>query len=173
MDWFVRWLNQYAGAISATATLVIAAASVVSARIIHFEKKREKADRMPILTFADQAAGGGKDGYRELYVKNVGYGPALNIVRKIIQTGDLLSYARTDEPLVLGALAPTERAYALAATLPGHASVSILDDPQFHAVIECDDILDEHYEFVYQKRTHLTPVRLARRKLAAAQAHRI
>jgi len=170
MDWIctaVSWLDNNSAAVMAIATVVIAYASVVSSRFVCLEKKIERANRMPILTFADERT----DDHRSLYVKNVGYGPALNIVRNIIEPGDLLQ-TRPQDPLLLGSLAPSERVYAYAATLPPNSSVAIVDDPRFHAVVEYDDVLDGHYEFVYQGRTHSKPERITKRKMPPNQARR-
>lgn len=123
---------------------------------------------MPMLTFLDEQT---RD-HRSLYVKNVGYGPALNIVRKIIEPGDLLC-TRSQEPLLLESLTPGEKVYAFSATLPPNSSVPILDDPKFKAVIECDDVLGAHYEFVFQDRTHSAPKPLAKRKTPPGQTSRV
>ena len=162
-------LNQYAAALTALATIAIAVASFLSARIIQYEKKREKADRMPILTFTEHWITGREC---ELDVKNIGYGPALNIVRSVIDVSDQFSQTTKTAPLILGSLGQGESARAMIATPPGVTSVSPLEDPTFHAVIECDDILDQHYEFIYQNRTHLTPAPIIGRKLRPAEASR-
>jgi hypothetical protein len=123
---------------------------------------------MPVLTFVEEQTGD----HRSVYVKNAGYGPALKIVRKVIERGELLC-TKPEEVLTIGALAPAEKAYAYIATLPPNASTPVLDDQKFHAVIECDDILDGHYEFTYQDRTHSKPVAIAKRKMPPSKAHRI
>ncbi len=155
--------------VTAIATAVIAWATWVSSRLVRLQEKIERANRMPILTFAEER----RDDYRELCVKNIGYGPALNIIRMIIEPGSLLSHARPQEPLPLGSLAPGEKVYAFNATQSPNVSVSVLDDPKFHAVIECDDVLGAHYEFVFQDRTHSTPAPLAKRKMPPSKAHRV
>jgi len=161
-------VNAVAAAVTAVFTVVIAWASSVSARLFRLQKEIERANRMPILTFADEPTGD----HRDLYVKNVGYGPALNIVRKIVESGDLLQHSAVDGPLVLGALAPGEKVYAFKATLASNSNVSPLDDPKFHGVIECDDVLDAHYEVVYQNRTS-TSAPIARRRMPPGEAQRI
>jgi len=164
----VRWLNDNSAAVMAVGTIVIAWASWVSSRLVAFERKRERANRMPMLTFLDEVT----HDHRSLYVKNVGYGPALNIVRKIVEPGDLLR-TRPQEPLLLESLAPGEKVYAFSATLPPNSSVPILDDPKFNAIIECDDVLGAHYEFVFQDRTHSAPKPLAKRKMPPSRASRV
>jgi hypothetical protein len=135
------------------------------------EKKIERANRMPILFFVDERTGD----HRSLYIKNVGYGPALNIVRKSIEPGDLLASASVDEALIVGSLAPGEKAYAFRATLPPNDNASPLDDPKFRGVIECDDVLDRHWEVVFRNRTHSTPTPLAKRRMprSPSQAQRL
>jgi hypothetical protein len=172
----VHWLNNnpaavtgIATAVTAIATVVIAWASFVSSRLVRLEKKIERANRMPILTFAEER----RDDYRELYVKNIGYGPALNIVRMIIEAGSLLSHTRLRERLPLGSLAPGEKVCAFSATLRPNASVAILDQLEFHAVVECDDVIDGHWEVVFQNRTHSTPTPITKRKMPPSQAHRV
>ena len=167
MDWdraIVCWLNDNSAVVMAIATIVIAWASVVSSRLVRLEKKIER----PILTFVEEQTGD----HRSVFVKNAGYGPALNIVREVIEAGELLR-TTAHEPLIIGALAPAEKAYAYMATLPPNASVPVLDDPKFHAVIECDDILDGHYKFVYQNRIHSKPTPIPKRKMPPNEAHRI
>ena len=178
MNWttvIAGWLNNNSGAVAgiatvvtAIATAVIAWASWVSSRLVALERKRERASRMPVLFFVDEPTAD----HRSLYVKNIGYGPALNVVRKVIEPGDLL-HTRKDEPLPLGSLAPSEKVYAFSATLAPNASASPLDDPKFHAVIECDDLLDGHWGIVFQNRTHSTPVSIAKRKMPPGQAQRV
>lgn len=168
MDWLLTWLrnNSYlvsvvATVVSAVAAAIIARASVVSARIIRLEKNRQIADRMPILALTEEIEQGTPDYNRALYVKNIGYGPALNIVRKI------------DEPLVLGSLAPGDKTFAFFRTLPSNSGVPILDAPNFKAILECDDILDRHYEFTYESRKQSAPKSISTRKMPPAKAHRI
>jgi hypothetical protein len=169
----VRWLNSnsaavtaIAAAMTAVATVVIAWASWVSSRLVRLEKKIERANRMPILIFADEPTGD----ERSLYVKNVGYGPALNIVREIIEPGDLLRRTASQGPLALGSLAPSEKVYAFSSARD--PVVSVLDDPEFHAVVECDDILGQSYEVVYRNRTYSTRAPIAR-KMPPSQAQRL
>ncbi|GEM_PF-2819340 len=169
MAWLLAFLNQNSAAVTAVATVVIAVASCINARIVSFEKRREKAARMPILTFEEQLGPGGT--WRDVYVKNIGYGPALNIVRKVLDAPNFVVCDR-DKAFALGALGPTEKVYALAATQCGVSGVSILDDPRFHAVVECDDVHGEHYEFVYKNRI-LTLTSICRRRMTTAQASRI
>src|SRR5216684_5194566 len=160
------WLNKNSASVMAIATVVIALASIVSARLFCLQKKIERTNRMPILALVDEQTGD----HRSVFVKNAGYGPALNIVRKVIEPGDLLCTKPHEH--IIGALAPKDRAYAYIATLPPNSSTSPIDDPKFHAVIECDDILDGHYEFTYRNRTLSMPLRIAKRKMPPVQADR-
>ena len=162
------WLNENSAALTAIATLVIAWASWVSSRLVRLEKKIERANRMPVLTFVEEKTGD----HRSVYVKNAGYGPALNIVRKVVDPGELLC-TEPQQCLVIGALAPAEKVYAYIATRPPNDSTPVLDDPKFHAVIECDDILDGHYEFAYQNRTHSKPAPIGKRKIPTSIANRV
>jgi hypothetical protein len=162
-----NWLNTNSSLVTAIATVVIAFASIVSARLFALQKKIERTSRMPILALVDEQTGD----HRSMYVKNAGYGPALNIIRKVIEPGDLLRSKPQEH--IIGALAPKDRAYAFIATLPPNSSTSPLDDPKFHAVIECDDILDGHYEFTYRNRTLSMPLRVTKRKMPPVQADRL
>jgi hypothetical protein len=160
-------------AVTAVATIVIAWASVVSSRLFRLQKKIEKANRMPVLTFVEEQTGD----HRSVYIKNAGYGPGLNIVRKVIEPGAPLGTKprlhTEPQEVTIGALAPTEKAYAYICTCPGDYSTPILDDTLLHAVIECDDIIDGHYEFTYCKRAHSRPVPIGKRKMGPSEAHRI
>jgi hypothetical protein len=162
-----------ATAITAIATVVIGWATWVSSRLFSLQRKIERANRMPILFFSEERTGNAADertrDERSLFVKNVGYGPALNIVRELIHTGEVRATG-TQGPLPLGSLAPGERVYAF--LLSRDVSV-ILDAPEFHAVIEYDDILGQSYEVIYRNRTHSTPVPIAKRKMPPSQAQRI
>jgi len=161
-----HWFNSNSAAVTATATVVIAWASWVSSRLFRLEKKIERANRMPVLTFVEEHT---RDD-SSVYVKNAGYGPALNIVRKVIDQGKL-ECATSNEALLIGTLGPTEK--ALAYISPSFADAHVLDDPRFHAVIECDDILDGHYEFTYRGRTLSKPLAIAKRKMPPSQAARL
>jgi hypothetical protein len=162
-----HWFNSNSSAVTATATVVIAWASLVSSRLFRLEKRIEQANRMPILTFVEEITGD----YRSVYIKNAGYGPALNIVRKVIEPGRFLS-TTPQEVLIIGTLGPAEKAFAYIAT-QGMSSVSVLDQPEFHALIECDDVVDGHYEFVYRDRTLSKPLAIAKRKMPPSQADRL
>jgi hypothetical protein len=174
----LRWLKDNSAvltaAVTAVATIVIAWASVLSSRLFRLQKKIEKANRMPVLTFVEEEGAADR---REVYIKNAGYGPALNIVRKVINPGALLGikprlYTEPQE-VTIGALAPKEKAYAYICTCPGDYSALILNDALLHVVIECDDIVDGHYEFTYCKRAHSKPVPIFRRKIPPSQTRQI
>jgi hypothetical protein len=121
-----------------------------------------------VLIFADEITGD----HRSLYVKNVGYGPAMDTVRNIIQSGDLVK-TTPNEPLALGCLGQGEKVYAYCATPAGQNAVPITDDPQFKAVLEYDDILGNHYDTTYQHRNNSTPRLVARRQIPWHQVARI
>jgi len=171
----LHWLKENSGAVMATvtaaATVVIALASVVSSRLLSLQKKIEKANRMPVLTFVEERTAD----QRLVYIKNAGYGPALNIVRKVINPGAGTRPRLHTEPqmVTIGALAPTEKAYAYICTATDDYSTPILDNTMLHFVIECDDIIDGHYEYTYCKRAHSKPVPLSRRKMPPSQAPQI
>jgi len=155
----LNWLN-HNPALGMIITVAIAGASAASALVIR--KKKRKTDCKPILIFAEEIEQGTPSYNRALYVKNTGKGLALNIVRKI-----------ENEPLVLGSLAPGEKAFAYSRTLPSNSGVPILDNPQFHAALECDDVLGGHYEFTYSNRTQSGANPIRRRKMLPNEANRI
>ena len=95
---------------------------------------------MPLLTFGDQPAGGGKDGYRELYVKNVGYGPALNIVRKIIQKASRVLHIRDEFSCSINR-PPSEVPFKLSVEVPRVACVE-----SFHCADIVSQIVDGEFE---------------------------
>jgi hypothetical protein len=167
------WLNDNSAGVAAIATVFIAWASCMSAGLVRQGRNKERTDRMPVLTFIDELvpAANPKESYRSLYIKNAGYGPALNIVRKVIDGGTLLS--STNEVLNVGALAPTEKAFAYLSTPPGRTGVPVLDQPSFYALVECDDIRNVHYEFTYRDRMHSKPKMLRKRKMPPNEAQRI
>ena len=167
----ISWLNCNSPVITLLTTIVIAYASLVSSRIVRFEKKKERADRMPIVAFMEETSGVGPDSYRVLFVKNIGYGPALNVVRKISMRP--VSDQAAEPSLTLMPLGPGDRVSAFHATLPGNYVIPILDDPEFLAFIECDDIFGQSYEFIYRERTLFGPTKINRRKMPSARADRI
>jgi hypothetical protein len=169
------WLNGNSSAVMALATcltmlatVIIAWATFVNSRIVRLQKKIECANRMPILCFADERTAD----HRSLFVKNIGYGPALNIVRKVSQPGEILG-GGPRKPLALGSIAPNERVFALVATQADSSSTPVLDDPNFHAILECDDVLGRSYEFVYASRSLLTPKQIRKRGMTVANADRV
>ena len=48
------WLNNNSGVVTTLATVVIAYASWISSRIIRLQKRIERANRMPVLTFVER-----------------------------------------------------------------------------------------------------------------------
>lgn len=169
------WLNAHATLavalstlVTALATVVIAVASAINWSIFRLQKKVERASRMPILVFTEKQINSNGGVRSELYVKNVGYGPALNVVRCILDSEHL--GPAIGEPLPLGSLAPSERVFAFAATA---SMIFILDDPAFHAVVECDDLPGGSYKFEYKNRTHLSLKHIGAREIPSTQANRI
>lgn len=164
MDW-LTWVRDnssvvsaVAAAVIAIAALIIAAATVASLRIMRLEKRRERAERMPILALFEEIELHETTYSRALYVRNIGYGPAFNIVRKI---GEM--------ELVVGSLGPGDKTFAL---YRAGKDIPILDSPTFMAVFECDDIVDRHFEFTYENRRLSSPKRISKRKMPPSEARR-
>src|SRR5262245_56576755 len=111
--------------------------------------EKNRGDRQPEIIFVDEKTGN----HRSLYAKNVGTGPAINIVRTIMNPGDLAT-TTPNETLTLPALGPMDQLYAYCATFPPNDSVSIIDDPNFKALLEYDDTLGNHFETSYERRTY-------------------
>jgi len=65
--------------VNAVATGLIAWFTYVSSRILKWEKEKDRRSRQPILVLVDEIDATTRD-CRNLYVKNIGYGPALNVV---------------------------------------------------------------------------------------------
>jgi hypothetical protein len=162
MNWLCTintWLSQNSTTVTAIATLVtgfatvvIAWASVVSSRIVRLEEKRECANRMPMLTFVKEQTGD----HRSMYVKNAGYGPALNIVRKVINPGSLLR-TEAGESLSLGSLGPAERCTHISQRFHQTLALRFSTIRNSTPSLECDDVLDGHYEFTYKDRVQSKP----------------
>ena len=124
--------------------------------------------RRPEIIILDEKTGN----HRSLYAKNIGTGPAINIVRVIINAGDLTK-TTPNEPLPLPALGPMEQVYAYCATLPPIDSVLIIDDPKFQAVVEYDDTLGNHFETSHEMRKTSPPRQIPKRKFPVDEAARI
>lgn len=139
-----------ASVITVFATIVIAWSSWISSRILKWDKEKDRRNRQPVLILVDEIT----DDHRSLYAENIGYGPAMNIVRAILQTGELTQHTPT-ESLPLRPLGQGQRAYAYCATLPPNNSVPIIDDPDFSVRFEYDDIFENHYETCFKNREHL------------------
>jgi hypothetical protein len=152
------WIRNNSSVIGAAATVVIAIATLAIARLIRLEKRRQRADRMPVLALTEVVELHETTYSRALYVKNIGYGPALNIVRRI---GEM--------QLVIGSLASGDKAFAL---FRSGREIPILDNPGFRVVLECDDILDRHFEFTYENRKLSKPRRVPKRKMPSTDANR-
>ena len=158
MDYYLDWIRNNSSIICAAATVVIALAMLAIARLIRLEKRRQRADRMPILALTEEVELHGTTYSRALYVKNIGYGPALNIVRKI---GEM--------QLVVGSLGAGDKTFAL---FRAGREIPILDNPTFRVVLECDDILDRHFEFNYENRMLSAPRHISKRKMPSGSANR-
>lgn len=156
-----------ASVITVLTTIVIAWSSWVSSRVLKWDKEKDRRNRQPVLVLVDEIT----NNHRSLYAENIGYGPAMNIVRAIPQAGELTQHT-TKEPLPLRPLGQGQRAYAYCATLPPNQSVPIVDDPDFHVRIEYDDIFGDHYGTCFKNRQHLIAP-IAQRKIPFAQVGRI
>jgi hypothetical protein len=169
MDWLctlISWLNSNAGVVTTLATVVIAIASLISSRIISLQESIERANRRPVLTFVEQV----EADWHSVFVKNIGYGPALNIVRKIVKKVERIPGIEPNECLTIGALGSGDETSAFVTTQKGGSS--LLDVPELWIVVECDDILGAHYEVTYKNRSHSTrPIR--KRNMPPDQAARI
>lgn len=124
--------------------------------------------RRPEIIFVDEKTGN----HRSLYAKNVGTGPAINIVRVIFTAGNLTN-TTPNEPLPLAPLAPMEQVYAYCATLPPIDSLSIIEDTKFQAVIEYDDTLGNHFETTHERRKTSPPRQIPNRKFPVDEAARV
>ena len=111
------WLNNNSGVVTTLATVVIAYAPWISSRIIRLQKRIERANRMPVLTFVERV----EAGWRSVFVKNVGYGPAEHRQenRKKIER---IPGIQPKECLTIGALGSGGDTSAFIATEPGDSS---------------------------------------------------
>ena len=171
----ISYLNNNANAViaiasvvTAFATIVIALFTYVSSRMLKWEKEKDRRNRQPILVIIEEITGD----HKSLYIKNIGYGPAVNIVRNIIQTGKITKHISTNEPLPVQPLGQGDKSYAYCATQAGTCSVPMLDDSEFHVLIEYDDIFNNHYETSFKNR-RLSTARIIQRKIPVDQAAKI
>jgi len=104
----------------------------------------------PILLFIDEII----DKLRYLYVENTGAGPALNIVRVIIQPANVMLGATPNEPLPLGVLGARQKTYTYASSHTPENPMPLVDDPNLNVLIEYDDIFGNHYQTQYMNRQH-------------------
>lgn len=169
------WLNAnanlvtaLASAATALATVVLALFGVTNVRLLRWEREKDRRNRQPIVALTEDIAPQSRD----LQLKNVGYGPALNVVRVILATGHLTRHATTDVALPIAPLGPGDSAYGYCNTLPGHTSVSILDEPELRVLVEYDDIFGKHYETHYGDRQHST-AQIKHRQIPWEQVQRI
>jgi hypothetical protein len=161
----VKLLNDNSQAITATAAIVGPVGAIIGWLI---SEHRRKADCKPILIFMEKTEQDGRDYSRALHVNNAGKGPALNVVRRI--NNDPLGIANSDETLLLGSVSPGETKSAIYARPPATSSLSILDDPEFHVTVECDDILGRHYSSAYCSRQQSTAKRVWTRTMLPQNA---
>ena len=153
-----------ASAVTAVATISIALATWLSLKILAWHKIKDRRDRQPILVLIDEIT----DDQRSLFAKNIGRGPALNIVRTILETGPSLT-CTTYESFPLQPLGEGQKIYAFCASGPGMTSSAISDDPALHVRVEYDDILGNHYVTRLKNREH-TIKRIPKRKTPPEEA---
>lgn len=168
MQEIISFLNSISSVVIAVATIFIAYFSYISSRIHQWEKEKDRRNRQPVLVLVDEITGD----HRSLYAENIGYGPAMNVVRTILQTGKLTKHCTPNEPLPLRPLGQGQRIYAYCATLPPYNSVPMVDDPDFQVRMEYDDIFGNHYETCYENRQH-SITQIAQRKTHWAQVGRV
>jgi hypothetical protein len=132
--------------------------------------RMHRANRKPTFMFIEtmEPDHGGHSYSRTLYVENTGNVLANNIVRRI--DNDPSGIARSGETLCLGPLSPGQKESALYARHPSMSSVPILDDPQFHAIVECDDNHGAHYISFYKERQQSKTKRIRKRTMLPQNA---
>lgn len=157
-----------ATAITALATIIIAYFSYVSSRILKWEKVKDRRNRQPLLILVDEINGD----HRNLYAENIGYGPAINIVRTIVKTGKVTAHITSNEPLPIRPLGQMQRTYCYCATLPPINSVPIIDDPDLQVLMEYDDIFGNHYQTNFKNREHLIGL-IAQRTIPMKEVARV
>ncbi len=157
----------------AAATGFIAFYSYQNRQILQRQEEHERRQLQPILIFISKRMGEMEDPggtvYQELFVKNIGYGPAMDVGCHVTQIADQWQQpphtaSLPDGALPLGSLGPKEEVQAHFTTQ--HAEVPITDNPEFKAVAEYSDILGNNYEIRYQQRHHSEPTLLAQRSIA-------
>jgi len=79
----------------------------VSQQQVKVTQEQIETMQRPFLFLIDEIT----DDHRSLYAENFGYGPAMNIVRVIIQPGGLMKGVRPNEPLPLRTLGPGQKTY--------------------------------------------------------------
>lgn len=176
MQEIISYFNTNSAAIIVVATIITAVATgfiawftYVSSRILKWEKEKDRRNRQPILVLVDEITGD----HRSLYVENIGYGPAVNIVRTILQTGKLTKHCTINEPLPLQRpLGQKQRTSAYCATLPYNNAVPMIDEPDFHVRIEYEDIFGNYYETCYKNRQH-SIAQIPQRKIHWDQVRRV
>jgi hypothetical protein len=157
--------------VTAIATGVIAYYSYQSWHILKRQEENDRKRLQPVLVFINEVVISEQGGAtQELLVKNVGYGPAIDIVRNITQVGSKwMKHYDPREALLLGSLGPGDKARAYFTT----PEVPIIDDPEFKAVLEYSDLLGNHYETSYQQRHHSGQVQIVERKIPWDKVQRI
>ena len=136
-------------------------------RLREISQKQLETMLCPFLLFIDEII----DENRNLYVENTGSGPALNIVRVVIQPGVMLT-ATPNEPLLVRVLGPRQKTYSYATTQLPNNPIPLLDDPDLKILIEYDDIFGNHYQTQYMNRQHSIR-QVAQRAYPPGQAARI
>ncbi|MBI3796753.1 MAG: hypothetical protein HY268_07270 [Deltaproteobacteria bacterium] len=107
----------------------------------------------------------GEDGSQNLLVKNIGYGPAIDIVFDWPQTGEEMQpYHGTDPyrgPVRLGSLGARD---IISTSVISKSKIPITENDRLSAVLEYNDFLGNCYKITYEKRQHSEPILLEQRK---------
>ena len=183
VEGLVSWLNNNSGlviaiasVITALATGVIAGFSIVSARALRWDKEKERRNRMPVLVFVNEENERAKGlAEQNLFVKNIGYGPAIDVVFDIPQTGEEMQprdhgTAPYKGPVRLGSLGSGDK---IQTYISSQSKVPITENQRLIAVLEYMDILGNCYEIRYEQRQHSKPVQSAKRIIPFERVQRI
>jgi hypothetical protein len=162
-----KWLTDNAVLLGALVSV-----TTILAFLTHpiFRWFKHRPNRRPTLIFIEtmEPDHSGHSYSRALYLENTGNVLAKNIVRRI--DNDPSRIARSGDTLCLGPLSPGQKESTLYARPPLMSSVSILDEAQFHATVECDDDLGAHYTFFYKDRQQSNTKRIRKRSMLPQNA---
>lgn len=157
--------------VTAVATAFIAFFSYQSWCILHRQEENDRKKLQPMLIFVNERS---EDGTQKLFVKNIGYGPAIDIVFDIPQTGEEMQpyhgAAPYKGPVLLGSLGPEDKIQTPATS---RSEVPITENLRLMAVLEYVDILGNCYEIRYEQRQHSKPAQLAQRKIPLDRVQQI